>query len=131
MATRFAGDFFGVPLTSTQEERGANLLKYFPELKTISRTSQVATGQPELGPARSYGGFQAVTPFAGFKTLETSNEKKAAPLFAGFKTFEQPNRSSPAAARKKDNVGQSPFATEPTGQTTSVSPEVLKTLGLA
>jgi|DEB0MinimDraft_3_1074331.scaffolds.fasta_scaffold82111_2 hypothetical protein len=85
MAVRFAGDFFGVPLTTPEEDRGSELLRYFPELKTIKKQA----GQEEG--ARLYGGAKAVGPFTGFKTLEAPDaEQKAAPVFTGFKTFEQP-----------------------------------------
>lgn len=123
MATRFAGDFFGIPLTTAEEDSRSSLINYFPELKSVKKTaSQPASS---LGPARSFGNAAAVTPFVGFKTFETANERKAAPLFAGFKTFEQPKSRSTGAQVS------SPYATAPTDTKTEVDPEVLKTLGLA
>ncbi len=87
MAVRFAGDFFGVPLTPTREDEQSTLLGYFPELKTIKRRE----GAEEDKSARAYGGLSAVQPFTGFKTLSTAEERKTAvPVFPGFKTFEQP-----------------------------------------
>ena len=87
MAVRFAGDFFGVPLTTPGGDEGSLLLDYFPGLKTIKKT---AGGSEEEG-ARSYGGAKAVPSFTGFKTFEApKGEQKAAPSFFGFKTFEQP-----------------------------------------
>lgn len=130
MATRFAGDFFGIPLVAPGEDKDSSLFSYFPDLKTIKKGSAGSEKPAELGPARSYGGAQAVTPFTGFKTFEVTNERKAAPLFAGFKTFEQPTRnlSKSAESSKKPS---SVFATSPTQQTTQIDPEVLKSLGLA
>lgn len=127
MATRFAGDFFGIPLVAPGEDEGSSLVKYFPELKSIKKGSQGASGQSDLGPARSFGGAKAVTPFAGFKTFEVSNEKKAAPLFAGFKTFEQPTRRESASVGSSDQVSSS----SSTRDISEVDPEVLKVLGLA
>lgn len=87
MAVRFAGDFFGVPLAAPGEDRDSELLKRFPELKTIKKSGSAGG---EEG-ARLYGGAKAVQPFTGFKTFEASGgEKQAAPIFPGFKTFEQP-----------------------------------------
>jgi len=81
---RFAGDFFGVPLTTAAEEKGSVLVDYFPELKKIQKGSE----EREAG-ARGYGNTQAVAPFTGFKTMEGSPQASAAPQFFGFKTFEQ------------------------------------------
>lgn len=93
MAIRFAGDFFGVPLTSATSEESSTLLQYFPELKSIKKPS---TTSKETG-AESLGGSKAVSPFVGFKTFETTaKEPKAAPVFAGFKTFEQPAKTKPS-----------------------------------
>lgn len=87
MAVRFAGDFFGIPLSVPGQDEGSQLLDYFPELKTIKKR---ASDQQESG-ARLYGGAKAVQPFTGFKTFEApESEQKAAPSFFGFKTFEQP-----------------------------------------
>ena len=131
MATRFAGDFFGIPLTTPQEDQGSTLFDYFPDLKTIRKGSQVPTGQSDLGPARLMGGAQAVTPFTGFKTFEVSNERKAAPLFSGFKTFEQPSRENREAESSRSTKQSSVFAAKPTKETVQVDEEVLKKLGLA
>lgn len=88
MATRFAGDFFGVPLVSKEEQEGSLLLDYFPNLRKTS-LSERDTGEAEDTGARSFRGTKAVAPFAGFKTMETSaRNPQAAPLFTGFKTFE-------------------------------------------
>lgn len=122
MTTRFAGDFFGIPLTSAEQNSRSSLIDYFPELKSVKQTaSRPATS---LGPARSFGNATAVTPFVGFKTFETTNERKAAPVFTGFKTFEQPK------SRDTGTQVPSPYATAPTDTKTKVDPEVLKTLGL-
>jgi len=86
MATRFAGDFFGIHLEAPGSREKSSLLEYFPELKTIRKGQ---SGEPEG--ARLYGGAVAVQPFTGFKTFESEKPvEKAAPLFPGFKTFEQP-----------------------------------------
>jgi len=82
VAIRFAGDYFGIPLT---EDRGADseLLKYFPSLRKVEKSGSAQEG------ARGFGGTKAVTPFTGFKTFEAVNEdKKTAPVFTGFKTPE-------------------------------------------
>lgn len=87
MAVRFAGDFFGVPLTAPGNDDGSLLMDYFPELKTVKKTA----GESEEQGARLYGGAKAVQPFTGFKTFEAPREEqKTAPSFFGFKTFEQP-----------------------------------------
>lgn len=83
MAVRFAGDFFGVPLTTREEESRSTLLGYFPELRSTAK----AKPSDEDG-ARGFRNVKAVTPFAGFKTLEKAGgEAKVAPLFTGFKEF--------------------------------------------
>lgn len=127
MATRFAGDFFGIPLVAPGEDEGSSLINYFPDLKSIRKGAQGSSAQPDLGPARSFGGSKAVTPFAGFKTFEVSNEKKAAPLFAGFKTFEQPRRRDSDAVGVSDQGSPS----SSTREISEVDPDVLKVLGLA
>ena len=85
MATRFAGDFFGVPLTTPGESGGSSLLAYFPELRSVKQSKTSDEGESEE--ARSFRGTKAVSPFVGFKTFEAPNEPKAAPVFAGFKGF--------------------------------------------
>jgi len=92
MATRFAGDFFGIPLT-TEKEEGSVLIDYYPDLKTIKKSSS-STGQPkEEGGARSYGGAKAAPLFSGFREFEASGgERKAAPVFTGFKSYRTPAR---------------------------------------
>lgn len=82
---RFAGDFFGAPLTTPQEDRESSLIDYFPELKSIRRTTPASADEG----ARAYGGAKAVTPFAGFKTMQDPGRSQSAPQFFGFKTFEQ------------------------------------------
>lgn len=63
MATRYAGDYFGISLADDSES--SELLKYFPGLKKVAR---VEAPKPEG--AVTEGGFTVPTPFAGFKTLE-------------------------------------------------------------
>ena len=89
MATRFAGDFFGIPLVE-DEKKSSVLLSYYPELKSIkSEPGEQAKPTADVG-ARMYGGAQAAPTFVGFKKFEASDKtQKAAPVFAGFKTFEQ------------------------------------------
>jgi len=91
MATRFAGDFFGIPLTVPGEETSSALYDYYPELKSFSR-STTRSQEPVKDEARGFGGAKAVSPFVGFKTFEkkSDSEFKALPAFAGFKTLEQP-----------------------------------------
>jgi len=83
---RFAGDFFGVPLTTQREDKESTLIDYFPELRSIKRGASQASDEG----AKSYGGARAVTPFAGFKTMENPGRSESAPQFFGFKTFDQP-----------------------------------------
>ena len=82
---RFAGDFFGVTLTTPEENKRSLLVDYFPDLRSVKK-SAVA----EEGGSRNYGGSKAVTPFTGFKTMEDPGRAQSAPQFFGFKTFEQP-----------------------------------------
>lgn len=82
---RFAGDFFGVPLTTPEEDKRSLLVDYFPELRSVKKSQ--ASGEQEG--ARGFGNTKAVTPFAGFKTLQDPGRSEAAPQFFGFKTFEQ------------------------------------------
>ena len=85
MSVRFAGDFFGVPLTTREEDQGSLLLDYFPDLRSTNR-AKAAEGDDEG--ARSFRGVKAVGPFTGFKTLQKSGgEDKAPPAFGGFKEF--------------------------------------------
>lgn len=63
MATRYAGDYFGISLADGSES--SELLKYFPGLKKVGRVEQ-----PKKEGAVSEGGFTVPTTFAGFKTLE-------------------------------------------------------------
>jgi len=91
MATRFAGDFFGVSLVQPERET-SQLLDYYPELRRLAKKGASGSGAMDAGSARLYGGAKAVPAFAGFKTFEKADggEVKAAPLFSGFKTFSQP-----------------------------------------
>ena len=92
MATRFAGDFFGVSLVDPERE-DSRLLDYYPELRRLVKTSSSSGGSSEDEGARLYGGAKAVPAFSGFKTFEKAGkEQAAAPLFYGFKTFEQPKK---------------------------------------
>lgn len=105
MATRFAGDFFGLSLTSPEEDT-SRLFSYFPELRSIGSRSPVAEQKEQEG-ARLFGGAQAVGPFTGFKTFEKpQGQYKAAPLFAGFKTFEQPAKKSTAVSKPKTELDE-------------------------
>lgn len=94
MATRFAGDFFGIPLVTPSEQEGSSLVNYFPELASRLTVKKQPTTGEETDEARMFGGAKAVSPFVGFKTFEKgdSQAKKAAPLFTGFKTLEQPKK---------------------------------------
>lgn len=72
MATRYAGDYFGISLGDT-ETTSSELLRYFPGLKTVVK------GQPrverEQEGAVTAGGYKVPTPFAGFKTFEKPNRQ--------------------------------------------------------
>jgi hypothetical protein len=89
MATRFAGDFFGIPLVA-DEKKSSVLLDYYPELKGIKAKTNGQTKPEADEGARMYGGAKAAPTFVGFKRFEADDrERKAAPVFTGFKTFEQ------------------------------------------
>lgn len=80
MATRYAGDFFGIALTDNSDTVGSRLLSYYPELRrpgSIKKAKGSQTASREV---------KAVGPFAGFKTLSKRGEYKAVPVFSGFKT---------------------------------------------
>lgn len=68
MATRYAGDYFGISLADGSES--SELLKYFPGLKSVGRVNK-----PEQEGAVTEGGFTVPAPFAGFKTLEKSKSR--------------------------------------------------------
>lgn len=61
---RFAGDFFGAPLDA-EEEKSSELLRYFPELRSVKKGAQ----DSEPG-ARSFRNAKATPVFSGFKTFE-------------------------------------------------------------
>lgn len=63
MATRYAGDYFGISLTDDSD--GSELLRYFPGLKKVT-----STGKEKKEGAVTTGGYTVPTPFAGFKTFE-------------------------------------------------------------
>ena len=62
---RFAGDFFGIPLSEEVDE-GSDLLKRFPELRNLPKTSPESQEK-----ARSVRDTQAAPVFAGFKTFRS------------------------------------------------------------
>lgn len=62
---RFAGDFFGIPLSEEADE-GSDLLKRFPELRNLPKTSS----ESQEG-ARSIRSTKAAPVFAGFKTFQS------------------------------------------------------------
>ena len=66
MASRYAGDYFGISLTG--EEENSELLKYFPGLKKVAGSVQVQPKQTEG--AVTEGGYKVPAPFAGFKTFD-------------------------------------------------------------
>lgn len=73
MATRFAGDFFGVGIDTNEFADNSELLKAFPELKNISVKPEKKEALAEFFSKKSYnnpqltGGGFAPKPFAGFK----------------------------------------------------------------
>lgn len=79
MAFRYAGEIFSNPFYEDKKPT-SYLTDYFPDLKDLS----IKGNTPAMGEARSTSGFQAVTPFAGFKPMQKQKEK-AAPVFAGYK----------------------------------------------
>jgi hypothetical protein len=66
MATRFAGDFFGVPLSQGTDE--SELVKYFPGLRDTYHFIR-QTENDKKGP-RLTGNLQGSRAFAGFKLFE-------------------------------------------------------------
>lgn len=84
---RFAGDFFGVPLTTPEEDKKSLLVDYFPELGSIKKGAPASEGG-----AKGFGGTKAATAFGGFKTMESPDREQTVPQFFGFKTFEQPKK---------------------------------------
>lgn len=84
MATRYAGDYFGVSLIGPDSsDGGSRLLYYYPELRSAKPAKTSTEDQPDG--ARSFRGTKAVGPFTGFKTLEKGSTFKAVPVFTGFK----------------------------------------------
>lgn len=87
MASRYAGDYFGISLGNSGGASSV-LLDYYPELRNPAKKTEV----PSTGP-RSVGGTEAAKVFTGFKTFEEKQgPKAAAPVFTGFKTIEKPKR---------------------------------------
>lgn len=68
MATRYAGDYFGISLGDGSES--SELLRYFPGLKKVT-----GTGKKEEEGAVTKGGYTIPTPFAGFKTFEQTKPR--------------------------------------------------------
>lgn len=83
MATRYAGDYFGIPLSGVGSGRGSLLLSYYPELRSVKKQAE-AEARQQPG-ARSFRGARAVGPFTGFKTMRKDTTFKALPAFSGFK----------------------------------------------
>ena len=79
MAIRYAGEVFSRAFEE-EKEPSSYLTDYFPDLKDLSKKGSI----PAMGKARSTSGFQAVTPFAGFKPMQ-KQEEKSTPVFAGYK----------------------------------------------
>lgn len=71
MATRYAGDYFGISLGET-DTTSSELLRYFPGLKTVSK-GQPPEPEKEQEGAVTTGGYKVPTAFAGFKTFEKPN----------------------------------------------------------
>lgn len=67
MATRFAGDFFGVPLSIETDQ--SELVKYFPGLGDTYKYAKKSEGEKQ-GP-RLTGNLRGAQAFAGFKLFET------------------------------------------------------------
>ena len=80
MATRYAGDYFGISLTDNYGTERSQLLSYYPELRKASSSKKAERSQTVTKEVRAVG------PFAGFKTLSKKGDYKAVPVFSGFKT---------------------------------------------
>lgn len=66
MATRYAGDYFGISLA--EDNAGSRLLEYFPGLRKVTGTT---VSEPETD-AKVKKEQTAPPAFAGFKTMERS-----------------------------------------------------------
>ena len=73
MATRFAGDFFGVGLDESAYADSSELMKAFPELRSLGAAPSKKTSLEDFFKNKTYespqltGGGFAPKPFAGFK----------------------------------------------------------------
>lgn len=68
MASRYAGDFFGISLAGPDEST-SKLLNYFPELKGRGLVDTTSKGKSEEADgATTVGGYRVPPSFAGFKT---------------------------------------------------------------
>lgn len=88
MSTRFAGDFFGVPLAPSTKNKDSSLVGYFPELRVPAGMPQRKTVASASDTKKRTGATNTAGLFYGFKTSGKTNEFKATPVFGGFKTFE-------------------------------------------
>ncbi len=87
MASRYAGDYFGISLGNSGNTSSV-LLDYYPELRSPAKRTEAAPTGP-----RSVGGTEAAKVFTGFKTFEEKQgPKAAAPVFTGFRTIEKPKQ---------------------------------------
>jgi len=75
MTTRFAGDFFGVPLASTGGS-SSEIMKYFPSLRKPTKASPVVKKEEKAPTAKLTGGFSGVASFGGFKATKTPSIKR-------------------------------------------------------
>ena len=90
MATRFAGDYFGIAL-GTPQVTTSKLLEYFPDLRSAPTSNKTRIGGQSDKDSEIYREVTDSPVFGGFKRFEKrGGQKSGAPVFGGFKTFEQP-----------------------------------------
>lgn len=62
MATRYAGDYFGLSMSDVSDSDSSKLMSYFPALRSTYSKKKEENSGPVL-----FGGVSGVKPFGGFK----------------------------------------------------------------
>lgn len=89
MATRYAGDYFGLSMGDMSDSDSSKLMSYFPALRSTYSKKKQEDGGPVL-----FGGVSGVKPFGGFKpnlgsfAPKETNEKMQTGVFGGSKPGE-------------------------------------------
>lgn len=88
MATRYAGDFFGVPLAG-DEPTESQLFKYYPELREVSKAKEKTAYETFKEDLARYSSPKTPEAFGGFREFEKKPAKVAtAPAFGGVPSFD-------------------------------------------